>query len=137
MKSKHYIFPAIGILLLLTLLTSCRKAPINGKLDGMWQVMDIEYSDGTRASVDYQAYYCIELHVVQLRGLSGQTGNLHYADNKLTMDFPYVDTEAKLKSLKTYGIEENPQVFDIVTLTRSTLVMRSTTGSVTVTCRKF
>lgn len=137
MKSKHIIISAVAAILLLTLFTGCRKAPVNGKLDGMWQVMDIEYADGTRAKVDYQAYYCIELHVVQLRGLSGQTGNLHYADSKLTMDFPYADTEAKMRPLKNYGIEENPQVFDIVTLTGSALVMRTPSGSVTVTCRKF
>ena len=27
--------------------SSCRKRSINGDLDGMWQVMSIEYADGT------------------------------------------------------------------------------------------
>ena len=34
-----FIFLLLGI-------SSCDKAPINGKLDGRWQLMNIENSDG-------------------------------------------------------------------------------------------
>ena len=35
------------VCLLLGVLCSCDKKPINGKLDGRWQLMTIEYNDGS------------------------------------------------------------------------------------------
>ncbi|MDC7195075.1 lipocalin-like domain-containing protein, partial [Phocaeicola vulgatus] len=42
-------------------ISSCDKAPINGKLDGRWQLMTIEYTNGKIEECN-RIYYSIQLH---------------------------------------------------------------------------
>ena len=70
---KRYI---IGALLLL-MAGACGKMPINGDLDGRWQIMKIEYASGEE-EVPERAYYSVALHTINLMkvGVSNQTGNM-------------------------------------------------------------
>lgn len=136
MKHGIYLKPYILVSLLLLLVTAagCRKAPINGDLDGQWQIISIEENGKDTGYADKQHFYCFYLHVVQLTGNGTVTGNLHYADNQIAMDFPNCDA-ATLSRLINWGVRHNPEVFDIVKLTGSTLIMQN--GDIVVTCRKF
>ena len=44
---------------------SCDKVPINGDLDGMWQLMNIQTPEGSRETKSDRAYLCIQLHLSQ------------------------------------------------------------------------
>ena len=45
----------------LILFVGCGKLPINGDLDGQWQIQEIRYTDG-RVETPERAYYCVQLH---------------------------------------------------------------------------
>lgn len=132
LKSRIIMIAAVMLMLLTG---SCRKAPINGKLDAQWQVTSIEFADGSPSIGKSRLYFNFYLHVVQLTGASGITGNMVYSDNKIAMDFPNNVTEDKLKQLTRYGIMRNPVVFEVLKLDGSTLVMKS--DETTITCRRF
>lgn len=112
--------------------TSCRKWPENGKLDGMWQIMSVEYSDGTTTS-RMKYYYNFQRSICQLTGSSTCTGNMTYAkkEARLQIDFP----ESALSQLRPYGIAENPVIFKIIKLTNSSLILSNEYS--TITFRKF
>ena len=57
------------VCLLLGVLCSCDKKPINGKLDGRWQLMTIEYNDGSIK--ECERMYPI-FHVVLTKGMNPQ-----------------------------------------------------------------
>lgn len=129
-----YLYLTLAVTILVSLTTSCRKVPINGKLDGQWQVMKVEYDDGTTVTPS-SSYYCFSLHVAQLNGNGGGSANMVYDGDVITLDFPYIKSENAAKSLYNFGIAENPASLTVVKLTGSTLVMQSSVA--TVTCRRF
>ena len=47
------------------LAAGCRDCPTNGKLDNQWQIMTIEYPDGT-VQQPQKLYYCFYRDIVQL-----------------------------------------------------------------------
>ena len=51
------------MMILLSLMSACDKVPINGDLDGMWQIMTIQTPDGTRDVKSQRAYLAIQLHL--------------------------------------------------------------------------
>lgn len=51
---KRYI---IAVLLVL-IVSACRKTSINGDLDGRWQIMKIEYASGEEETPE-RAYYSV------------------------------------------------------------------------------
>jgi len=54
-----------GALFFLLLLTSCDKVPMNGDLDGMWQLMTVQTGQNVRNVRDDRAYMSIQLHLTQ------------------------------------------------------------------------
>ena len=61
---------ALGIhrvfgVLLVVLLSGCDKTPINGDLDGMWQLQSIETPEGTTQTKERRVYLCIQLHLAE------------------------------------------------------------------------
>ena len=58
---KRYI---IAVLLIL-IVSACGKMPINGDLDGRWQIMKIEYASGEEENPE-RAYYSVALHTINL-----------------------------------------------------------------------
>lgn len=118
-------------------LNGCQKSPINGKLDGMWQVMSVVPEPEVKP---YEAniYYNFYMHTVQLSvAVQGvwTSGNMTYDGESLTMDFPYVSNQTHLDRLGQYGIGSNPVTFAVVELTGKRLVLRD--GDTVVTMRKF
>lgn len=119
-------------LLLLLGISSCDKAPINGKLDGRWQLMTIEYEDG-RIEECYRIYYSIQLHLVEIsdKGGKGGTfiGRFSYKDDEVTMsDFRRRGQEeelATLAELQTFGISLPLTHFEVEKATGEKLILKS------------
>lgn len=128
------------ILLLLLVITAtlggCQKSPINGDLDGQWQVMQVEPQPPI--VFEQRMYYCISLHVCQLsiydEGVLA-TGNLNYSGDTLTLDFRDFGTEHKDDLLRQFGINENPIVFKVEFPDKNKLILRS--DDTVVTLRRF
>lgn len=82
------------VCLLLGVLCSCDKKPINGKLDGRWQLMTIEYNDGSIKECE-RIYCSIQLHLVELmdKGTTPLTliGHFSSADGVMMGEFKYQD----------------------------------------------
>ena len=120
------------------MLTGCQKAPINGDLDGRWQVLEIESVGTVRDVKDDQLYYSFYLHVCNLTYYGGvfTEGNLRYENDEIYMDFPYINTTEGLASLGNYyGIYTNPVVFKVIHLDSKRLVMGNDESVITL--RKF
>ncbi len=146
MKGKilSFIIIVCGVAAMLSL-SSCRKAPINGKLDAQWQIMKIEHlGEDTEWIPTQRSYIDINLHVVNLRNVTQDeqggaviAGNLNYDKNgaTVTMDFPYNTEGEKLQALQSWGIYSNPVVFHIVKLDGKQLILKS--SETVVTCRRY
>ncbi len=126
--------------------SSCRELAQNGDFSGQWQVLTIEYPDGTTENVQGERYYRIYRDVLQLSAPGGTlvTANLFYDEDAGTFSaqFPY-DTPAYVAPWGI-GCPEgvDPSVngftarFTINKLSASQLIFTGETGIV-VTCRKF
>ena len=115
---KRYI---IGALLLL-MASACGKMPINGDLDGRWQIMKIEYASGEE-EVPERAYYSVALHTINLMkvGVSNQTGNMEYTGDSLFVVMPI----SKVEDLLPFGMNGTEQRFGVKELTSNNLVLQS------------
>ena len=134
-KIKKFIIGVLSIILTLVNY-GCTKDSINGYLDGRWQIMEIvPLYDGSLK--DKQLYYNFYLHVCNLSYYGGAftEGNLVYENNKITLDFPYIQTNAGHEKLKEYGIMSNPVTFDVLQLSKNKLILQD--GEITITLRKF
>lgn len=115
----------------------CRKRPINGDLDGMWQIMTVEYPSKPTLVPD-QYYLCLYRHTANLRHTGGFTigGNMVYDEeaNSLSVEFPYPGTW--LGDVGVNGHTPYTFRFKILRLTGKQLVM-SLNDTITYTLRKF
>ena len=111
------------ILWSLILLTGCGKLPINGDLDGQWQILEIRYADG-RIETPERAYYCVQLHTITLRQVNGpnQTGNMVYEGDQLSL-------------LRVFGLDDTKETFTVTELSSSRLVL--TSDYARISFRKF
>lgn len=79
----------LSILLYASLLACCDKVYINGDLDGMWKLIQVESNDETHHPDDI--YYSFQRHMVQIgkyfeEGLPERyLGNMEYYGNRLTI----------------------------------------------------
>lgn len=113
----------------------CQKAPINGDLDGQWQVMEVE-PKVEHPQFGGRLYYCFSLHVCQLTtGPVVTSGNLSYAGDRIDINFPRFTSQAASDSLRWWGINSNPVTFKVEHLDKNRLVIRD--GETTVTLRKY
>lgn len=121
-KIKHIlIIMAIACVVAATA-TSCRKMPENGDLDGQWQIMSIEYNDGTMSNPKGM-YYCLFRSVVNLtsRTHATQSGNLHYKDRKLTLSMPY----STAAMLEPWGMNSAETTFSVKQLSKDKMTLES------------
>lgn len=116
----------------LILFVGCGKLPINGDLDGQWQILEIRYADG-RIETPERAYYCVQLHTITLRQVSGpnQTGNMVYEGDQLRIDMPLSD----VSDLRVFGLDDTEETFTVTELSSSRLVLTSDYARLTL--RKF
>ena len=55
----------LSLLLILIAVSSCDKVPINGDLDGFWQLMTIQTPDGVRDVKAKRVYTSFQLHLTE------------------------------------------------------------------------
>lgn len=138
--SKSLTYLSILTISILTLLitSGCPKHPINGDLDGQWQVMEVT-PEPQEVVIAERLYYCFSLHTTQLTFYGAGpwvSGNiLKFDDKQLVLDFPYATSALSKARLKQYGIYNNPVTFTIEQLDKNKLILRD--GDVVVTLRKF
>mgnify|MGYP005979403449 FL=1 len=115
---KRYM---IAILLML-IVGACGKMPINGDLDGRWQIMKIEYASGEEETPE-RAYYSVSLHTINLMqvGVTSQTGNMEYTGDSLFVEMPI----SKIEDLLPFGMNGTEQRFGVKELTSKHLVLQS------------
>lgn len=134
---KTGFFAAVAMILLLAA-GGCQKEPINGDLDGQWQVIDVT-PQAPETIINERLYYCFSLHTVQLSYYGPgpwTSGNiLKYGDNTLVLEFPYADAYISIDKLKQYGIYSNPVSFTIEHLDKNRMTLRD--GDVVISLRKF
>ena len=115
---KRYI---IAVLLIL-IVSACGKTPINGDLDGRWQIIKIEYASGEEETPE-RAYYSVALHTINLMqvGVTSQTGNMEYTGDSLFVEMPV----SKIEDLLPFGMNDTKQRFGVKELTSKHLVLQS------------
>ncbi|MBB4621338.1 hypothetical protein GGQ57_001232 [Parabacteroides faecis] len=115
---KRYM---IAILLML-IVGACGKMPVNGDLDGRWQIMKIEYASGEEETPE-RAYYSVALHTINLMqvGVTSQTGNMEYTGDSLFVEMPI----SKIENLLPFGMNGTEQRFGVKELTSKQLVLQS------------
>lgn len=123
------------IALIITLgagVTACVNGSKNHDLDGQWQIMTIEFADGTSES-PARMYYCIYLHTVNVTSpvLDPQTANMTYSGDDLILSFPYYEEGMLLP----WGMDSAETHFKVRYLTPSKLIIES--DYATITMRKF
>lgn len=133
------------LLSLALLLVACEKAPMNGALDGQWQLLSYETADGEIQNC-YRLYYSIQLQVVELadKGGSGKgtfIGRFAYDENRSSVvirELRYRSNESRLatlEDLQPFGLFRTETTFHVVEADRHRLVLQS--ADATLRFRKF
>ena len=142
MKTLYKIIALTFIAVKSLLTTGCNDRPTNGKLDHQWQIMTIEYPDGTVQQPE-KLYYCFYREVMQLTsGGVVATAHLTQKGSTLTMEFPYSTADELTRWGLTLAPGEPTNVagpvytVEIDHLSDRTLRMVTSQG-VTISCRKF
>ena len=122
MSSMNMMKRDIIAVLLTLIVSACGKMPINGDLDGRWQIMKIEYASGVEEAPE-RAYYSVALHTINLMkvDVTSQTGNMEYTGDSLFVVMPV----SKVEDLLPFGMNGTEQRFGIKELTSKNLVLQS------------
>ena len=126
--AKHLIILTVCTLLL-TL--SCEKLPENGKLDGWWQVTEVQFArNGAYDSIvpmkEQKIFWAVQLKLISITGISnGTTGEtlcrFHYAGDRLQLTEMYVHHRDR----DATGIDSNQADFAIEALDSKHMQLRS------------
>ena len=111
MSSMNMMKRDIIAVLLTLIVSSCGKMPINGDLDGRWQIMKIAYASGEEENLE-RAYYSVALHTINLMkvDVTSQTGNMEYTGDSLFVVMPV----SKVEDLLPFGMNGTEQRFGSV-----------------------
>ena len=122
MSSMNMMKRDIIAVLLTLIVSSCGKMPINGDLDGRWQIMKIAYTSGEE-DTPKRAYYSVALHTINLMkvDVSNQTGNMEYTGDSLFVVMPV----SQVEDLLPFGMNGTEQRFGVKKLTSKHLVLQS------------
>ena len=112
----------ITAVLLVLMVSACGKMPINGDLDGRWQIMKIEYASGVEEAPE-RAYYSVALHTINLMkvDVTSLTGNMEYTGDSLFVVMPV----SKVKDLLPFGMNGTEHRFGVKALPSKYLVLQS------------
>lgn len=130
-----------GFMLLMLLITwSCdKKWPINGNLDGYWQLMTVETkADGVKTDCN-RMYMGIQLHMIELKDLGGNGyksffGEFSYDEDQNIVVIKNLKGKsstsdngqlANIKDLNPYGINAQETIFKVVKADGKTLILES------------
>lgn len=142
--------PFVFLLVLLSG-AACDKVPMNGRLDGMWQILSVQTPQGVRDVKSEHAYMSIQLHLSQwdyanriyyahfrhegdslcFYDFAGMSAHATSADN----DPAVTPTDMANGLFHVYGIHTLDARFRIVHLSRSSLILEA--ADTILTFRKF
>lgn len=120
---------AAVFILMVVLVSGCRKIGINGDLDGQWRVLSIENTATGEYTEPTNLFYCLYLHTVNLTGSGTAAGNMTYIGNILTLEFPVVENVSVLHKWGIYSIRTE---FRVERLTSSHMVLVSDQARLTL-----
>ena len=125
----------LSIFLIFTL-TGCTKTPINGNLDGEWEVMEVT-PEPAEWDADARIFYNFQRYVCQLTFYGGPftVGNLSYTGDEMSLNFPYIHTPKEISTLRQFGINTNPVTFNVTFENKRRLILYN--SEVTIVLRKF
>lgn len=93
MKHTSYIILLASYIAAAAALCSCDKVPMNGDLDGMWQLMTIQTPDTLRNMKSDRAYVSFQLHLTQWNDLKTNryfySHFIHTADSLFFFDIAH------------------------------------------------
>lgn len=138
MKKQLYIF-----LIILFTATACNKLPINGHLDGLWQLTSIDYNGEKKDTKANRIYYAFQL---KLMGLQENNHMIFLGRFQQTPDSLFVydfrkditgdnSIEALPGDLSIWGIDGISERFGIEQLTDKQMILKSELR--TLSFRKF
>ena len=139
------------VLFILLGAVACDKVPMNGRLDGMWQILSVETPQGVRDVKSERAYMSIQLHLTQW-DYANQRYYAHFShegDSSCFYDFAGLSAHATVADddpaitaeemsgglFHVYGIHTLDARFRIVHLSGSSLILQA--ADTTLTFRKF
>lgn len=126
---KKIFIKTVPLLVLLTGLISCGKKPINGNLDGRWQLQTIDYHEsGDMERPDF-TYYDVSLHVLKLwktSGADGSFGPSYLGRFNHTGDSLYIRMiRMTKKTVEPFGMNDTIQYFGVEKLTKKEMILNS------------
>ncbi|MDR2118099.1 MAG: lipocalin-like domain-containing protein [Tannerellaceae bacterium] len=138
MKKKNILY----CLIFIWLASSCYKASMNGKLDGMWQLMEIDKAGGECVDTKQERrYYSIQLRLLSLRKADGYQflGRFVYTGDSLWIHdvriYQAEDRPASKEQLLPFGISDLSERFKVETITHEQMILKSEYA--TLRFRKF
>lgn len=120
---KKYI-----LLLILTTLISCGKTPINGDLDGRWQLMKVDYHTTKEVVTPEFTYFDVNLHLMQLKKIVGGTDRPGGINARFTHteDSLFIRTIHSTKNeVRKFGLCDTIQHFYVEKLTSKKMILDS------------
>ena len=113
----------IFFILFVPALISCGKMPINGDLDGRWQLMTIDCHENGEQTYPEYTYYDVSLHLMELK--QKKDGNETLGFSSLKARFQHIDDSLHIqmirctkKSVIPFGMNDTIQHFAVETLTK-------------------
>lgn len=95
MPAVAFIFSSIILFTIFNVL-ACDKTPVNGPLDGQWQLMSIATNKDTRETKAEQTYLCFQLQLTQWFQAGRQSYYAHFtlrADSIRFFDFVHTSRQ--------------------------------------------
>ena len=137
------------VIVALLLMAACDKVPINGDLDGMWQLMSIETPEGKVDAKPRRVYMSVQLHLTQWNNLLANRTFFarftHRGDSIRFYDFVKssghnslitpADVATENGLLNEWGIHSVDASYHIDRLTDSSLILHD--NDTILTFRKF
>ena len=146
------------LLLCLVFFASCDKVPMNGDLDGMWQLMVKEDANGIKNVKSDKIYMSFQLHLIQLDGPDKDNGGrfrprfyygrfkhegdslfiyelCHDSKNETAADNNEWIKESELDKLEQWGIYSLNNRYKVVKLDSDAMILRH--EDLVLTYRKF
>lgn len=134
--------------LITTIFASCDKVPINGALDGQWQIMEMEENGTTTSMKDKSLYCAFQLHVCMFgskkEGVRKYFCKFEHTGNKMrfytfTHRSAYTEeenidkliTEEELGIILPWGFYSTDCTFDVIELNNSTMILSANGKKIT------
>jgi len=140
MKTRKHILTYI-LVAIVFMLTGCDKLPINGDLDGLWQLMEIKQGDDIKEVKTDRLYCSFQLHMFMLGDDGhprGYFGNFEHEGNTMRFynftyrsDYTQESNYDKFMSydkdksvISPWGFYSTDCTFDVVKLNSSELILQ-------------